>query len=499
MRDLRLFPPGPTWQRLRVRWFPVAAAGLALQAVWTLLRADPVLEWNGAMLDAIRVYNSGPTLSTRNLAILNGAMYDAVNSVGRTHLPYRRWHDVPGPVSAEAAAVAAGHEVMRVLYPGFQARTEEVRARLGQSLTADLSTTNGLALGRTAAVFLLEERAGDGANTQIPYIPSADPGQWRRTGPFFRPPLDPHWRSVRLFCLPEKEPYVVPPPPPLDSPQYAAALEEVRAIGAVDSTVRTAHESETAVFWSDFSYTAMPPGHWHEIAADLIRERGGNLADNARLFALLGLAQADAAIVTWEGKYRYNFWRPVTAIRRADEDRNPGTVADPAWDSWLAAPPFPDHPSGHSTFIKAAATVLALFHGTDRMTFSARSDSLPRVVRRYDSFAACADEVGWSRILGGIHYEFSNRDGKWSGDRIARHVVAHHLLPVDTLPRVVPETRVADRIRFRVHAVPGARHVLEMSDDLILWTEATPFEGVVGGTRVEFDPAGPPCRFFRVR
>lgn len=479
--------------------FPFITASLVFLFTGFTLWADPAIEWNKAMLDAIRGDNSGPTLSTRNLAIMNGAIYDAVNSVERTYLPYHRWLPVPEPVAVEAAAVAAGYEVMRVLYPGYQSRTEELKAQLSQSLPPGPATTNGLALGRSAALSLLEKRADDGANTQIPYIPSAEPGQWRRTGPFFRPPLDPHWRSVRLFCLPEKEPYVVPPPPGLDSPEYASALEEVQSIGSVDSTMRTAYQSETAIFWSDFSYTAMPPGHWHEIAADLMRERGSDLATNARLFALLSLSQADAAIVTWEGKYRYNFWRPVTAIGRADEDGNPDTVADQAWDSWLAAPPFPDHPSGHSTFSKAAATVMAQFYGTDQISFSARSDSLPGVIRYYDSFATCADEVGLSRILGGIHYEFSNRDGKISGDRIARHVFNHYLLPVDTLPRMVPEMRVGDRIRFRVHAVPGSIHVLETSEDLTRWTESTSFKGEVGGTRVELNPDSPSSQFFRVR
>ena len=172
----------------------------------------------------------------------------------------------------------------------------------------------------------------------MPYIPSDAPGQWRRTPPLFRPPLTPHWRYVTPFAIPDAVRFRPPPPPPLESPAYAVALNEVKELGARSSTLRTPDETEVAIFWSDFSYTAMPPGHFHEVAMTIARNEGLTLAENARLFGLLGMAQADAAIVCWETKYHYNLWRPVTAIQRADEDENPATEADPAWAALLAAP-----------------------------------------------------------------------------------------------------------------------------------------------------------------
>ena len=187
----------------------------------------------------------------------------------------------------------------------------------------------------------------------------------------------------------------------MDSEEYALALEEVRTLGGKGSSVRTQEQSLIATFWSDLSYTAMPPGHWHEIAATVARDRNTSIPETARLFAWLGMSQADGAILCWEAKFRWNLWRPVTAIRRADEDGNALTEAEPGWDHYLNSPPFPAYTSGHSTFSKASAQVLTHFYGTDAITFTAVSDSLPGIFRTYHSFSACADEVGMSRIYSG--------------------------------------------------------------------------------------------------
>jgi len=339
--------------------------------------------------------------------------------------------------------MATGREIMLVLYPGFRPRTEDLFETQRSALPLSLAVTNGLKLGREVAVRMLAARGKDGANTEVPYIPNGAPGQWRRTPPFLRPPLTPHWRHVRPFCLPALDSFLPAPPPALDSPEYASAFEEVKRMGGKTSSVRTEDQAEIAKFWSDFSYTAMPPGHWHEIAATLARDQRLSLPDSARLMALVGLAQADAAIVCWEAKYRWNLWRPVTAIRRAVEDGNPQTEADPSWDSFLVAPPFPAYTSGHSSFSKASAQVLTHFFGTDALTFTARSDSLPGVFRTYQSLAACADEVGMSRLYGGIHFPFDNTEGKRSGGLVGDYVSANFLLPVSSLPQGRPASKAA--------------------------------------------------------
>ena len=486
----------------RVFGRPLLILLLLIRGAWeATIQANVVLDWNAVIMGAIRLDNTGPTLSSRNLALLHLAMYDAVQSVVRTHQPYAvRW-DAPAGTSAEAAAAAAGYAVLTALYPGIRARADETfdTWKAGQADTP--SVTRGLEIGNEVARRILALRSGDGSATEVPYIPSSAPGSWRRTPPFFRPPLTPGWRYVRPFAIREVDPYVSPPPPALDSPEYARDLNEVRRLGAVDSVERTEEQSLIARFWSDFSYTAMPPGHWHEIAAGIAYAARTDLADTARLFALLSLAQADAAIVCWETKFRYNLWRPVTAIQRADEDGNVATEADPAWNHYLAAPPFPAYTSGHSTFSKASAEVLAFFYGTDAIAFTAVSDSVPGVARTFQSLAACADEVGMSRIYGGIHFGFDNREGKRCGRRIAREVTAQWLLPLADLPRVQIEDVRTDtgEATLRVHARLGTRVRLETSDDLSVWRDVGEVEGVPGGVRVQIPKGATICRFFRTR
>ncbi|NWG72683.1 MAG: vanadium-dependent haloperoxidase, partial [Parvularculaceae bacterium] len=426
-----------------------------------LAASNPVLDWSAIMMSAIRADNTGPTLSTRNLAILNVATYDAVNSITRTHQPYRFQIPTEPDTSMEAAVIAAGREVMLALYPPFRARTEELYLEQLAMLPATPGTTKGLALGREMAVRVLALRRADGSSTSVPYIPSSLPGQWQRTPPFSRPPLTPQWRYVDPFCIPDLTPFLPKPPPPLDSEEYARDFEQVRALGGKNSPLRTAEQSLIAVYWSDFSYTAMPPGHWHEIAANICQSHGLSIPDSARLLALLGLAQADAAILCWEAKYRCNLWRPVTAIRRADEDGNPLTQADPDWDHYLDAPPFPAYTSGHSTFSQTSAQVLKHFFGTDALTFTTQSDSVPGVFRVFHSLQACADEVGMSRIYGGIHFQFDNTEGKRTGGMIGDVVSVNFLLPNSVLPLVRIEGCRDGVPVLRVHGHIGQPFVLE--------------------------------------
>ncbi len=472
----------------------MAAASALLAGI---AQADVVLDWNALMLDAIRVDNTGPTLSSRNLAILHTAVYDAVNSVLRTHQPYRFLEDVEPGTSPEAAAAAAAYTVALALYPPFQERSDELYQTFVASQPATPGLTNGLSLGLKIAQRTLESRQSDGANTQVPYIPSAEPGQWRRTAPFFRPPLDPHWRYVKTFCVGSTEQFVPGPPPAMDSADYAAAYNEVKALGSKTSTVRTAEQSQIAVFWSDFSYTAMPPGHWHEIAATIARDRGLALAETARLFALISVAQADAAIVCWETKYRYNLWRPITAIQRGSEDGNDATEADTGWNHYLNSPPFPAYTSGHSTFSKSSATVLMRFLGTDAVNFSARSDSLPGVFRNFTSLAACADEVGMSRIYGGIHYAFDNVEGKRCGALVGEFVMRNFLLPNERLPLLAAEAGEGGS-RLRLHGHAGARVVLESSYGFGNWSAVATNGATMGGVEIPLEVTGQ-ARFFRVR
>ena len=241
------------------------------------------------------------------------------------------------------------------------------------------------------------------------------PGAWEPTPPAFAAYLLPQWGFVAPFAMESSDALRPPGPPPLDSAEWAADYNEVKALGAAVESTRTADQTEIARFWADGAGTETPPGHWNHIAQDVAAAQGNTLEQNARLFALLNLALADAAICAWDAKYAFNFWRPVTAIRFGDTDGNDATAADPTWSSFIATPPFPDYTSGHSTFSGAAARVLARFFGRDDIAFVTGSDALPGVTRSFAGFAAAAAEAGVSRIYGGIHYTVS--ESGWIGRR----------------------------------------------------------------------------------
>jgi hypothetical protein len=458
----------------------------------------PVLEWNALFLQVARSGNLSPTLCSRNAAALHVAIYEAVHAIVGTHLPYRFRPTPPDPVDLSAAAAGAGHEVLLSLHPSFAGAIDQLLHDWQARSPATPAVTNGLAFGREMARRILELRAGDGSSTQVAYIPSDAPGEWRRTPPFYRPPMDPHWRLMRPFVVDDISPYVAPPPPALVSREYARDFEEVRRLGSKDSVERTPDESQAAVFWSDFSYTVTPAGHWQQVACFLIRRQGTDLAGAARLMALLTLAQADTAIACWESKYRYNSWRPVTAIRRAAEDGNPDTLPDPGWESFLITPNFPEYVSGHAAFSQASAAVIRGFYGTDNLRFTVGSDGVPGVQRSYESLQQCVEEVCRSRVFGGIHFSFGSREGKRVGARVAAHVLLHGLLDRAGLPRACIEAD-GERIRLRVHGDDAQPLALEASTDLVRWERLQVVVPVPGGVAVPEFPGGEALRFFRVR
>jgi hypothetical protein len=217
-------------------------------------------------------------------------------------------------------------------------------------------------------------------------------------------------------------------PPDLRSAEYARHFQEVKDLGSFSSTLRTREQTEIAHYWADGAGTVTPPGHWNRIAQGVARSSGLSLQENARLFALLNAALADAAIVCWDMKFACNFWRPVTAIHEADRDGNEQTQPDPAWRPLLETPPFPTCTSGHSTFSGAAAETLKLFFGRDDLRFTDVSES--GRIRTFISFLEAANEAGRSRIYGGIHFEFDNAAGLESGRAVARTIFQNQMQPL---------------------------------------------------------------------
>lgn len=392
--------------------------------------SDVVLYWNETALKAIARERTPPPLAARNLAILHAALYDAVNAVEGSHRPYRVSARPEGAVSLETAAGIAAHRVLLELYPRLVESCDSALDVSLENVPDGPAKEAGVKLGQRVAEEILRWRAEDGSRRRVRFAPGSAIGQWRPTPPGFQEALLPQWRYVTPFALPGTRDFLPAIPPALTSAAYTEAFNEVKALGRREGSTRTEEQTLIAHFWDDGLGTATPPGHWNRIAQTVSRQRGLSRSDNARLFALLNIALADAAIVCWEGKFGFNYWRPITAIHEADRDDNPGTLPDRAWDSLLATPPFPSYPSGHSTFSGAGATALARFFGTDAISFRIGSEGTPSVVRGYAGFWAAAQEAGRSRIYGGIHYEFDNQEGLRTGRELADYIAHRYLLPV---------------------------------------------------------------------
>ena len=390
----------------------------------SIATSDVVTDWNSAALEAIRTNSTPPPIASRALAILHASIYDAVNGILRSHEPYFVKEKGPLLASPEAAASAAAHKVLTTLFPGGAASFEEIHQAALAAIREAPFKRRGIEWGQTVAEQILQWRAEDNSDAEPPPLPPrTGPGAWKPTSPM--PYLLPHWGRVTPFAIPSGDFFRPAGPPALESAEYAAEYNEVKAIGSATGSTRTPEQEQIALFWADGPGTATPPGHWNVIAQDVAAARRNRMPQNARLFALLNIAMADAAIAAWDAKYQYYFWRPITAIREGDTDGNSATDPDPDWNSLIPAPPFPDYISGHSTFSGAAAAVLSLFYARIRIPFTATSDGLPDVERSFRSFLEAAREAALSRMYSGIHFRSANDDGLTTGLSIGEWTFEH--------------------------------------------------------------------------
>lgn len=387
---------------------------------------DVVTDWNQAILDSITETRAVPPRASRAMAIMHTAMYDAVNGISRRHSPYRVVTDPP-PASIEAAAAQAGHDTLVELFPTRASLFADLLASHLDAIPDGAAKDAGIAQGAFVAAQILDWRRDDGSTNPGTYTPAGLPGRWKPTGPGFLPALLPAWGQVTCFALDTGDQFRPPAPPAIDSAEYAASWQEVYDLGRIDSATRTPDQTEIAIIWEGGPGTPTPPGQWNEIGQTLAAIRGNSIEDNARMFALLNMATADAAINSWDCKYAFDLWRPITAIREADTDGNPATTADPTWTPLLTTPPFPSYTSGHSTFSGSSARVLINFFGTDSIDFTFNAVGLSR---DFSSIWTAAEEAGISRIYGGIHYDFDNLLALDAGAAVGDYVSTNYMLPV---------------------------------------------------------------------
>jgi len=391
---------------------------------------NQVLQWNRTLLVIVRTPGAQPATihPTRSFAIMHAAIYDAVNAIDKTHTPYL--FDLTGvsqSVSQEAAAAAAAHEVLVALYPGFQAM---LGAQLQQSLAQipdGAAKADGIIIGQTVADIILALRSNDGSNAApLPYVFGNAPGDYQSTPPNFpKQPQFTHWSQVAPFALDRADQFRPGPPPDLTSERYATVFNEVKALGIANSTAATADQALTGRFWN-----GAIQNYWNEIAQTLALERNLTTAESARLFALLNLTFADGVIAFYDAKYVYNFWRPVTAIRAADTDNNPETLADPNWlPETTNTAPDPSYPGAHAVISAAGASVLISFFDRDRFDFTVTSEVLAGVTRSFTRISAAEEEATLSRTFAGQHFRSDLTAGQRLGRNVADFVVDNFLTP----------------------------------------------------------------------
>jgi membrane-associated phospholipid phosphatase len=297
----------------------------------------------------------------------------------------------------------------------------------GAAVEHSVSIQMGMLWGQTVANQIVAWRATDGfTNAVPPYLGGGGPGKWIPTPPAFAPGAAPQLATTATWVIASQSQFRPGAPPALTSAQYTADFIESKAFGSVNSSVRTSDETLYAQFWQNSTVNWF----WERVALRLSASKNATLAENARLFALTALAIADAAIATWDAKYTYSAWRPITAIRAAGTDGNPLTDPDPAWSPLITTPAHPEYPSAHSTFSSAATAVLAAVFG-ESVSFTVDSSSMPGVTRSFDSFSAAAEEVKNARVFGGIHFRNSCNVGQNMGDAIGAYVLQHALVSLD--------------------------------------------------------------------
>jgi hypothetical protein len=395
--------------------------------------SDEVLDWNGVLRAAVVSPLNSPPISEparfRVGAIMHAAMFDALNGIERRYTPIHVASDAPSGASRRAAIVQAAYTTLSTLVPApsamydqqLEASLAAIAARPAESGEA---IERGRAWGQQVAEQILAWRAGDGFNTPTPpYLGSDVPGKWRPTPTAMASGLLPQLAQTLPFVVPSTMDYRPADPPALTSAAYAADLAEVKAIGEATSATRTADQTQSARF---FAATAMT--FWNRTAERAAVRQRMSLSDNARMFAMLNTAMADAIISAWAAKYHFEYWRPLSAIRLASTDGNPATEEQADWSPLVTTPAYPEYAAGHPSISGAGQAVLTSYFG-NQMPLEGTSEGLPGVVRSWPSFGAAADEANLARIWAGIHFRTGVTTGRASGDAIALYVVQNAARP----------------------------------------------------------------------
>jgi hypothetical protein len=423
----------------------VVVAALALLAAPAVAQANEVTHWNQIATDTLVVFPARAGGAAQALAVdmamTQGAVYDAVNAIEPRHQPYLLGTPFAPTASKDAAAVTAAYLVlshivstvpMSIPFPN----RASLFTSLGTARDASLALVPdgaakdaGVAAGTAAANAMIVARTNDGRFGPSPWVSNTSPGHWQPLlNPDGSPQLDPApWvANVKPFLLESPSQFRTPGPQDLGSTQYAVDVNEVEALGSATGSTRSDEQTHNAIFWQ---VAGGPALLWNGAARKLADARGLDLGDSALLYAMMNLAGADAAISVWNDKYHYDFWRPWAAIRGADLDGNPATVADPTWTALITAP-YPEHPSGHIGLDSAMLSALKTFFHTNKLTLEVTSSRFPGETRTFDKVQEPLKEIVEARIWAGLHFRTADVQSKKLGRQVARYMAQHYFQPL---------------------------------------------------------------------
>jgi hypothetical protein len=397
--------------------------------------ADAVTDWNAITVDAINTGRPGPgPIGVVDVALVQIAVHDAVQAIDRRFEPYLV--EVAGARGRRSAAVAAAaHDMLVGMFP---AQADTLDATYFTYLANHgLSGDPGILVGQKVALRVLPLRRVNPNPLPPPFVGGNNLGQWRPTPSYLgNPPVPPPFSAMAAPWMGEFDPFTLtsptrfraPPPPSLTSALYTRDYNEVKALGALVNSSRTAEQTDLAYF-----YSGNIPAQWNSVLRGIANRYLHRTGDSARLFALASMAVADALITSWDTKTHYAYWRPVTAIQEGNNDGNPHTVGDPAWQPLINTPPYPDYSSGANNLTGATLRTLQLFFGTDRVTFDVTT-LVPQAVRKtrtYHRFSEAAQDMVNARIYLGIHFRTADIVARVQGRRVAEWSFNHFLLPLD--------------------------------------------------------------------
>lgn len=395
----------------------------------SMLRADDVVtHWHKIMLNTISADGTDPITSTRVAAIVQAAVFDSVNGFQKQYTPIHANIPAPNGASVSAAVIESAYATLLALYPDqHHDLGQERKSSLAKLHDSRDAITLGQQYGDQVAADILTWRSADGFDQEEPpFLGGDDIGEWRPTPPDYRPGALPQVATMVPWSIKSPSQFRPAGPPSLTSDRYAEVFNEVKTMGIAGDSPRTPDQTLLAIFWAGNT-----PGFWNRIAGSVIAQHPKlTLIGKARVLALLNITMSDAAIATWDAKYYYVFWRPITAITLADLDGNPNTDVDPSWTPLLGGTPaHPEYISGHSTISASAASVLAHFFG-DNTAFLIDSERVPGVWRAFPSFSAAVLEIHDARVFAGIHFRTACLDGAVVGTAVAHYVIRHSVRPI---------------------------------------------------------------------